>query len=166
MKHSLFFAVFFVVCSFAGCSSSPPELKNLSPVSITVVHDGQPVEDVEVMLFARQPSDIWTCTGRTNSSGTAVMVSTFQQSFAPGAKAGAYAVVLIKPPQLPEELRPPLPGTVISEKEAAAQRVRRTEFENKNRVIPKILEAKETTPIELTVTEKTPAMLTIDVAKY
>jgi len=120
------------------------------------------VEDVEIMLFARQPSEVWTCTGRTNSSGIAAMVSSFQQSTAPGAKAGAYAVVLNKRAQLPPDLKPALPGTPMSEQEQA----KRIEFENKNRVIPKVLQAKETTPIELTVTEKTPATLTIDIAKY
>jgi hypothetical protein len=166
MKYSLFFATFFVVCTFAGCSGSPSELKNLSPVSITVVKDGQPLEGVEVMLFARQASEVWTCSGRTNSNGTAVMVSSLRESSAPGAQAGAYAVVLSKPAQLPPELRPALPGAAVSAQEAATQQAKRTEFENKNRVIPKVLEAKGTTPIELTVTEKTPATLTIDVAKY
>ena len=162
MKYSLFFATFFLVCTFAGCSGSPSALKNLSPVSITVVKDGQPLEDVEVMLFAHQPTEVWTCTGRTDGSGVAVVVSSFQQSSASGAKAGAYAVVLDKRAQLPPELKPPLPG----QQEDAAQRAKRTEFESKNQVIPKVLQAKETTPIELTVTEKTPATLTIDVAKY
>jgi hypothetical protein len=166
MKHSLFFAAIFVVCTFAGCSGRPSELKNLSPVSITVVKDGQPLEDVEVMLFARQSSEVWACSGRTNSNGTAAMVSSVRESSAPGAKAGAYAVVLRKPPQLPPELKPALPGAAVSAQEAAAQQAKRTEFENKNRVVPKVLEAKETTPIELTVTEKTSATLTIDVAQY
>jgi hypothetical protein len=151
-----------------GCTGKPPELRNLSPVTITVVKDGQPIEGVEVSLYPRQPLGIWGCGGRTNSSGIAVMTTTLQTHYAPGARAGMYAVVLNKQMELPAELVPSAleKEKALPENELASLRAKRTEFLKKNRLIPAVFESAETTPIEIIVTEKTPATLTVDVAKH
>ena len=43
---------------------------------------------------------------------------------------------------------------------------KREDFVEKNRVIPKVLESYRTSPIELSVDEKTGAQLTVDLKKY
>ena len=158
-----------VLSAFAiGCSSKPSELRNLSPVTITVLKDGQPLSDVEVRLLPRQDIGIWACSGRTDGSGVASVTTTLRTHFAPGARAATYAVILNKQPELPPELAPTAAeiSASLSEQESEVLNAKRTAFVEKNRIIPKTLESEATTPIELVVTENNSVTLTIDVAKY
>ena len=148
-----------------GCTTKLPELQNLSPVTITVCKNGEPVEGVDVFLHPKEPLGIWGCRGRTNGNGVAVVTTTLREHYAAGARPGTYSVVLIKEPELPSELAPvPVVPMGDISKEAKARQAKRAVFLEKNRIIPAVFTVAKTTPITLVVQKKTPATLTVDVA--
>lgn len=84
---------FFIILSmipFPGCSTSlPPGMPRLTPCDITVTMDGKPLKNVSVRLVSDDLT--WACTGRTNSSGTAKMVTDGKYH---GVPTGNYKILL------------------------------------------------------------------------
>jgi hypothetical protein len=144
----------------------PDELKNLYPVTITVTDNNQPIEGVAVFLSAKTSGGAWASRGITNAQGVAVIQTSRASYTGKGVPAGDYKVTLIKTVVLPPELEPQEEDQNLSPQAATAKQAKQEVFYEKNRIIPKILEDSNTSPIELTVTEKDATILTIDIAQY
>lgn len=79
----------FVVCP--GCSQKlPPGMPKLNPCIITVNMEGKPVEKVMVRLVSEDQLH-WGCSGFTDSSGKASLVTDGKYK---GVPAGKYKVLL------------------------------------------------------------------------
>jgi len=152
----LFSCLFFIV----GCTQTPSELRHLHPVTITVLDNGQPMAGVFVTLSAKTPQEeLWACNGTTDGSGIAKLRTKIRSFVGDGAQSGTYAVVLSKGADIPAELAEgSSPNPVLEAK--------RNEFIEKNRVVPKVFESAQTSPLELVVEPKTGATLTVDVSKH
>jgi hypothetical protein len=150
----------------SGCTQTPPELANTSPVTITVTNNGAPVEGVFVSLFEKTPHGAFGCNAQTDKTGVAKIKSTVLTYIGNGAPPGTYTVVLSDLIIFPPELASSMEETLLSPKEQTARQAKRDEFIEKNRRIPKKLESFSTSPIELIVTKNEPVVLTIDLSKY
>ena len=150
-----------------GCNQAkaPEELKNLVPVTVTVTDGSQPVENVAVRLSAKGSQGAFACVGTTDAKGVAVIQSAKGSYTGKGVPSGTYTVVLVDSVEIPEDLQPQEedqdnPAT------AAAKQAKRDAFLKQNNVIPDKLTQSTSSPVELTVAEKTGATTEIDIAKY
>ena len=157
------FALFICV----GCNQTkvPDELKNLTPVTVTVTDGSQPVENVAVRLSVKGTQGAFACVGATDAKGVAVIQSTSGSYTGKGAPAGTYSIVLVKPVDIPEDLQPQEEDQ-DNPAVAAAKQTKRDAFLKQNNVIPDKLTQSASSPIELTVVEKSGATTEIDIAKY
>jgi hypothetical protein len=151
-----------------GCNNVtvPDELKKLYPVTITVIDGNQPVEGVTVRLNSKEPRGVFACNGITNVQGITKLQSTRGSYTGNGVPVGTYSIVLLKTAHYPEDLMPVeadqnLPPPVLAKKQAKQE-----EFLEKNRIIPKILENSNSSPIEIVVTEKSGVTMEIDLSQY
>jgi hypothetical protein len=165
--------LFLLLCSLTtlfclGCNRVPvpDELKDLCPVTITVTDNNLPMEDVLVSLSAKTSGGAWASRGVTDAKGFAVIQTSRASYSGTGVPAGDYKVTLAKTVNLPPDLVPEEKDQNLLPKEAAIKETKREDFLEKNRIIPKVLELSNTTPVELTVTPKTGATLTIDLSQY
>ncbi|MDR2346831.1 MAG: Ig-like domain-containing protein [Planctomycetaceae bacterium] len=167
MRLFLFLCLSTVLFCF-GCNRVPvpDELKNLYPVTITVTDGNQAIEGVAVSLSAKTSGGAWASRGVTNTQGVAVIQTSRASYTGKGAPAGDYKVILIKTVKLPPELEPQEEDQNLSPRATVEKQAKQEAFYAKNRVIPKILGDSNTSPIELTVTEKDTTILTIDIAQY
>jgi hypothetical protein len=151
-----------------GCSGTeiPTELKGLCSVTITVIDGDQPIEGVHVSLANKGSHGAWGCAATTDSKGVAVIQTTRSSHSGKGAPPGTYTVALSKMITLPPDLESTEEDQNLSPQAATAKQAKQEAFYEKNRVIPKILEDSNTSPIELTVAEKDATILTIDIAQY
>jgi hypothetical protein len=168
MRTFLLFYTLTMLLFFAGCGGVPvpDELKNLCPVTITVTDGDQAMEGVAVALFAKTSGGAWASRGVTNTKGVAVIQTSRASYTGKGAPAGDYKITLIKTVDLPPDLEPTEEDQNLSPQAVAAKQAKQEAFYEKNRVIPKILEDSNTSPIELTVAEKDATILTINIAQY
>ena len=78
---------------FSGCGEKLPQgMPRLNPCTITVDMEGKPVENVSVRLVSEDQIH-WGCSGITNSSGKAVLVTDGKYK---GVPAGTYKVLLLR----------------------------------------------------------------------
>jgi hypothetical protein len=168
MRTTLLFCTLIILLFCVGCGGAPvpDELKNLCPVTITVTDGNQAMEGVTVLLSAKTSGGAWASRGVTNAQGVAVIQTSRASYTGKGALAGDYKVALIKTIELPPELEPQEEDQNLSPQVVAAKEKKRNDFLEKNQIIPKILADSNTSPIELTVTEKNNTTLTIDIAQY
>jgi len=161
------FLFVFTLFICIGCNQTkvPEELKNLVPVTITVTDGSQPVENVAVRLSAKGSQGAFACVGTTDAKGVAVIQSTRSSYTGKGAPAGTYFVVLVKTVEIPEDLQPQEEDQ-DNPVAAAAKQAKLTAFLKENRAIPLVLTQSTSSPVELTVAEKTGATAEIDIAKY
>jgi hypothetical protein len=149
----------------AGCSQTPPELRNLYPVTIIVMDQDKPVGDVLVSLVSKQEQSLRGCSAITNQQGVAMIVTSLRNRSAAGVAAGEYKVVLIRNVPLPEDLQFHPQETTLSETEQQAKAAKREAFIEKNNIIPQKFQSSETSPIDLTV-ERKGCQLTIDISEH
>ena len=155
-----------LVLLLSGCGEpTPAEMKNLAPVKITVVLNGEPITDVLVSLSDDSPV-LQARSGITDKSGVAVIETKVRSFFGAGAQPGTYTVTLVKGVELPSELQERENEMNLPEAEKAALDKKRQDFFVKNRQIPLVLTDGKTSPLKLTVAEKTGAELNVDVAKH
>ena len=155
------------VLLFAGCdgANTPAELKNLVPVTITVTDGSQPLEGVSVALNCKsETTGFFVCNGITDATGVTKIQTTRSSHTRKGAPVGTYSVVLVKSVEIPEELQP-REEDQNNPVAAAAKQTKRDAFLKENQAIPLAL-TQATSPIELTVAEKSGATAEIDIAKY
>jgi hypothetical protein len=148
-----------------GCSKSPPELGTLYPVTITVTDKGVPLEGILVSLVDKEPQIPRGCSALTNSAGVAKITTSLRSYTGNGVVTGNYRVALSKMVTLPPELQGSDEDLDLPENKRKEREKKRTEFLEKNRVIPLLLESRTSSPIELTV-EKKSTVLTIDISQY
>jgi hypothetical protein len=153
---------------YIGCNTVtvPDELKNLCPVTITVIDGNQPVEGVTVRLSSKEPRGVFVCNGITNVKGIATLQSTRGSYTGSGVPVGTYAVVLLKRADYPEDLMPIETDQNLSPSVLAEKQAKQEEFLEKNRIIPKILENNNSSPIDIIVTENTGVTMEIDLSRY
>ena len=152
----------------AGCNQvkAPEELKNLVPVTVTVMDGSQPVEGVAVRLSGKNSQGAFACVGVTDAKGAAVMKSTSGSYTGKGVPAGTYSTVLVKTVELPPDLEPQEEDQNLPPTEAATKQAKRNEFLEKNQVIPKSLTVSSSSPIELTVAAGKGESLTVDLSQH
>lgn len=150
-----------------GCNTAvPEELKNLAPVTITVTDNSQPLEGVAVALNSKGgASGFFVCTGLTDAKGVAKIESSRNEHTRKGAPPGTYAVVLVKPVIVPPELEPQEEDQ-DNPAAAAARHAKLSAFLKENQSLPLVLTRSTSSPVELTVAEKSGATAEIDIAKY
>ena len=151
----------------AGCKRGnvPEELKNLVPVTVTVTDGSQPLQGVTVRLGSKNPQGLFASVGITDANGVAQIESTRSSYTGKGAPAGTYSVVVSKPVDIPEDLQPQEEDQ-DDPAAAMAKQAKRDAFLKQNQAIPVVLTQSATSPIELTVAEKTGATTEIDISKF
>ena len=157
-------SAFLLSCCGCGGAKLPDELRNLSPVSITVKNGDQPMPGIQIVLFAKS-GGAFSCTGVTSSDGVAQIQTSRGSHTGKGAPAGTYSVSLSESIELPLELvsqesDQDLPPAAQAEKSRKME-----EFLNKNRKVPAALTT-PSSPVEVTVADKTGATLAVDIAQY
>ena len=166
MIFSLLLISGLLICAGCDGGNTPEELKNLVPVTITVTDGAQPVEGVAVSLSSKsEVKGFFVCTGITDAKGVAKIESTRSSHTRKGAPTGTYSVVLVKTVEIPEDLQP-REEDQSNPSAAAAKQTKRDAFLKQNNVIPDKLTQSASSPIELTVVEKSGATTEIDIAKY
>jgi hypothetical protein len=139
-------SLLFLILVCIGCSPTRPAgMPNLTPCKIIVTMEGKPVEAVTVKLFSDNLT--WACTGRTNSSGVATLVTDMKYN---GVPAGTYKILLTRIDVEKREYKgmfeeaklPPKKQTVIID----------LKYENQKE-----------TPFEIEIVDKKPASMTCEV---
>ena len=92
INTSLFYFVLLVGLAISfGCDAKlPPGMPKLNPCTITVNMEGKPVENVTIRLLSENQIH-WGCSGITDSSGKAALVTDGKYK---GIPAGKYKVLL------------------------------------------------------------------------
>ena len=81
-----------VVC-LAGCGPQfPADWPKTYPCTITVTQDGQPMEGVTLYLTRTENHGSWAVAGITNSSGVAVIETSWTHAASRGAPEGTFSV--------------------------------------------------------------------------
>jgi len=153
---------------YAGCSGGniPEELKNLAPVTITVMDGSQPVEGVSVALNNKgDAKGFFVCTGFTDTKGVAQIKTSRNEHSRNGVPPGSYTVVLVKPVIVPPELEPQEEDQ-DNPAAARARSAKLSEFLKQNQSLPLVLTRSTSSPIEVTVAEKSGVVTEIDIAKF
>ena len=159
-------SAFLLTCCGCGGPKIPDELRNLVPVSVTVMNGTQPMAGMMVTLSAKSGQGAYAVNGVTNTAGTE-QIQTSRSSFTKkGAPAGTYSVVLAETIVLPAELEPQetdqdLPRAAQAEKSRKVE-----EFLRKNRLVPSALTTSGSSPVEVVVAQGQNVTLTIDITEY
>jgi len=101
MKNYLFVLIVLVIC---GCSTKPSDVPELFPCQVVVMNGTTPIADVDVILGLTSESLMCSMSGKTNSSGVAVIRTNRLNWQGNGAPAGEYIVTVSKIPKLAEGL--------------------------------------------------------------
>jgi len=101
MKKYFFLIVLFLIC---GCSKKPGDVPKLYPCQVTVMNGTSPIADADVILGITNESLMCSTSGRTNSSGVAVIQTSRLAWRGNGAPAGEYIITISKSPKFEPEL--------------------------------------------------------------
>jgi hypothetical protein len=143
----------------------PSGFPSLKDCRVTVTDNGQPIPDVVVNLVPKFAVNSLFITGITDASGTAVIKTRHGEYSRNGAPEGDYSVILSK--SIDVEM------PILTEEQSltltpAQQEARQKEQEKKMeavRVIPKLLEEPDQTPLMLQIGNET-GKLSVDIAEY
>jgi len=102
-KYSIHYLLLLSLLCFSGCGGrkKPSDLPPLYPVKITVIQDGNPLEEATVSLITEGVR--FTTAGITDKNGVATIKTDIDWS---GAPAGTYKVCISKvvmPPEAPTD---------------------------------------------------------------
>ena len=94
MNHrSLFFLCFSLACFllFFGCNNQklPPGIPKLYPATVTIMQDGEPLAEAEIVIINTDPSTNWSAGGTTDKNGVVKLRTMGQYE---GAPLGKYKV--------------------------------------------------------------------------
>jgi len=95
MRTFLFLTISIALLLQAGCGprdDRPADMPRLYPVKISIVQDGKPLEEADVTLTAKTPTNYGVSTGFTDASGVAIL-RTYGYN---GVPVGQYTVAVIK----------------------------------------------------------------------
>ncbi|MDR2704889.1 MAG: hypothetical protein LBC02_03835 [Planctomycetaceae bacterium] len=97
MKHLpiIFFVVLTTIFSFTACShkTTPPDLPKLYPCEITVIQDGKPLADVNVVLQATDKTVKYGYSSVSTAANGIAVMRTYGET---GVPAGVYKIILQK----------------------------------------------------------------------
>jgi hypothetical protein len=136
------------------------------PCTVTVLQNGSPVSDAEVILYPDGGNRALIIRGMTNSSGVATISTSLGAYTISGAPVGKSRVTVDKKFDVPPS---PLTPDQVSdlEGEALARHEReRQEAINKARIIPEKIASIALTPLSLTVVSGTPGTLTVELSEH
>ena len=92
-SRSIVFSCLFLACFllFTGCDRQklPPGIPKLYPVTITVMQDGEPLAEAELVIVNTDPSTNWSAGGTTDKNGIVKLRTMGQYN---GAPLGKYKV--------------------------------------------------------------------------
>ena len=161
LRYAFLFALACV--TLVGCKESAPDgMPDTVPFTVKVVDSSKGIADVQVIM--NSPTATGSVAGTTNSSGVAVMQTTFKNFTKKGVPTGEYKVLCVKSPTVDhwkteEELNQMDMGT---------RQAYFDECEKKNeeleREVPKILESFDNSPYSVTVSGE--GEFVVDVAEY
>ena len=161
LRYALFFALACV--TLVGCKESAPDgMPDTVPFTVKVVDGSKGIADVQVIM--NSPTATGSVAGTTNSSGVAVMQTTFKNFTKKGVPTGEYKVLCVKNPTVDhwkteEEL---------NQMDVGTRQAYFDEWQKKNeeleREVPKILESFDNSPCSVTVSGE--GEFVVDVAEY
>ena len=166
-----FFSMLSLIFGLAICSgcglmtAAPEELRNLIPVTVTIIDGTQPLEGVAVTLSNKGSQGAYACNGVTDGKGVAQIRSTRSSYTGNGVPVGTYSVVLLETVEIPEDLAPQESDQDLAPAVVAAKQAKLNEFLIKNQVIPQKLTLASTSPVELVV-EASGATVEIDISQH
>ena len=160
-------ALLSVMVCLAGCESKfPPDWPKTYPCTITVTKGGQPLEGVTVLLTRTENHGSWAVSGLTDSSGVAVIETSWTKAAAKGAPEGTFTITANK-------AAPPAELSISQAELEAMPYDQRTAFlaaeaekNRKNPLIPQSLAAPGVSKVKIEVKPGTPAALSIEVDDY
>ena len=182
MKHKCLFPFFpsmnkfpFSVLLFVlfpvifGCSDKPVGFPALHPCRVEVLNNKKPEENVNIFLFpvaSSGASSSPTISGKTDRRGIAVVATALHNYRQSGAPVGEYIVVLVKLPELADTVSSKERDRMLPLQQMAynEEQIRRRAALPK--IVPSKLTASHTSPLKMTVAEKTGASLTVDLADF
>ena len=149
-----------LVCCFSiaiiGCGpGTPKDMPKTYPCKITVTKGGSPVEGATVLLTSSGYPGSLSVTGKTDSSGVAVIQSSYAAHVATGAPAGDAKVVVQKTPDIPDSVRKPkeeVAKMTPPEQNAYAAELAKA-MAAAPKIVPQSLSSPATTPITVAVKE-------------
>ena len=167
MKYAQYAILIGIAVSLVGCTSKyPPDWPKTYPCTITVTKGGEPYKDVTVLLARTANHGSWAVSGLTDSSGDAVIETSWTKASTKGAPEGTFTVTLsvATPPieiSIPQEQLEAMPydrRTAFIEAETAKQR--------QKSMLPPALADPARAKVQIEVQPGTPATLTIEVDDY
>jgi hypothetical protein len=160
-KFCVIFLVFLVGCGTSAPSGFPP-LKNCR---VTVTDGGQPIPDVVVNLVPKFTVNSLFITGVTDATGTAVIKTRHGEYSRNGAPEGDYSVILSKSIDVEMPILTEEQSNALTPAQQEALQKEREKKIDAVRIIPKLLEEPNQTPLMLQIGSET-GKLSVDLAEY
>ncbi|MGL6196506.1 MAG: hypothetical protein ACRC2T_16955 [Thermoguttaceae bacterium] len=156
-----------IIICLTGCGSKyPPDWPKTYPCQITVTKDGQPYEGVTIVLARTENHGSWAVSGITDSSGVAVIETSWTKASSKGAPEGTFQVTLSKSD-------PPAESSISREEyesipydQRAAFMAAEAEKSRKNPLIPRALADPAKSEVEITVKSGETSTLAIEINEY
>jgi hypothetical protein len=147
----LLFSLIFIV----GCLSPKiPEgfPKKLVQFSITILHEGKPVENALVWLYPDDPDAKYHASATTNANGMALMETSINSYSKAGVSVGTFKGTITHRPKVPSDLTKE-EWQKLSYDEAVAQSKKIAVEVAKMKLIPATWENLTTSPLKITIPE-------------
>jgi hypothetical protein len=138
-----------------GCSSKNiPEgfPAKLVKFSVTILHDGKPVENVAVWLYSDNADAKYHVNATTNADGVASMKTSINMYSKTGAPSGVFRGTLVHRPKVPSDLSPE-ELQKLSEEEIAKLSKKVAEEVAKMKLTPTSWANLATSPLKITIPE-------------
>ncbi|MDR0521075.1 MAG: hypothetical protein LBH00_04375 [Planctomycetaceae bacterium] len=157
----------FVTLTLSGCGvPRPANFPETAPCKITVLQDGKPYADVAITLYREEGNGALAISGMTNSSGVAIIETSWGRYVAKGAPVGLCKVTADKSFEVPPETVTPEESALWTQEEAAAYEAKRAAEIDKLRIIPKKIAEISLTPLTVNVESGKGAELTVNVEEF
>ncbi|MDR2762525.1 MAG: hypothetical protein LBB88_08005 [Planctomycetaceae bacterium] len=149
------------VCLFAlgliaigGCSSNIPDgfPTKLVKFSVTIQHDGKPIEGVAVWLYSDDADAKYHVNATTNADGIALMKTSINSYSKTGSPSGTFKGTLMHRPKVPSDLTKE-EWQKLNEEESEKQVKKISAEVAKMKLVPAICENLATSPLKITVPE-------------
>jgi hypothetical protein len=139
---------------FSGCGQhgKPNDFPKLYPCKITVTKDGSPVIDAVISLIPEKSVENITFVGSTDASGVAKMRSSQAVYIAEGVPEGIYKVLISKQPTLEHTKSESEREAMNPDELALYEDERQKKIAKLPKIVPPVLNTKDTTPLNITVT--------------
>ena len=163
MRKYLFILLAFLL---SGCSTKPSDVPELYPCQVVVLNGTTPIADADVILGLTSETLMCSMSGRTNSSGVAVIWTSRLNWRGNGAPAGDYIVTIAKPPQFEGELSLAEVQALNAEELDKYSTEQQRKFEALPREVPDALSEFGISPYRMTISKGGENRLEIDVSTF